>query len=119
MSELADRIANVPSFVLRDMWLDQTITTEQYSAEVKRRQVEQTTLVAELVTCKFALQLIIDRTKANLPSHFTRHDMMGRLREIRELAVGALSDCENANEKLGRIGQTPPPAQKEEVNEKP
>jgi hypothetical protein len=60
-------ITTVPSFVLRDYWIDGRISSEQYAAEVSRRNDSQSDLVEDnrrlreaLTECQSALAMMID-----------------------------------------------------------
>lgn len=57
----------VPSFVLRDYWIDGRISSEQYAAEVARRNDAQSDIVEDnrrlreaLKECQTALAMMID-----------------------------------------------------------
>lgn len=90
MSEDTDRIIKVPGFVLRDMWIEGSITDEQYNGEITRRQDKQASLVADLERCKLVLDIIAEKTKDPFLEPATRHNVQARLKTIRDLAEGAL-----------------------------
>lgn len=69
MSKQSIEIEKVPGFVLRDAWIDGLITTEQYGAEVKRRQDARQADIDELKRTREALEaLLIQALQSNVNS---------------------------------------------------